>query len=350
MSPLRSTASPERDVPPLDEVDLDIIDALQIAPRVPLAALAECLSIPTSTVHRRLQRLVDERLLRVVGRHAWSLLTRSNPYELWIKVEPGRSRDVADALLPIPEVQLVFETTGEADVHAAVVPFHDSNVYELICERIPRIDGVVSVDSRLIIDSVRIAQQWRSHRLAPGIAAALEKHHLVVDQPLPGSLAALSEIEFEAMRALGANGRVTAAELSREFGVASSTANRAIQKILRSGAVLPRVEVEPALLGFPLQVLVSVDAEPGQFSHITQTLTAHPKIRMASVVTGPTPISVHGAFRSTDDFSAFVNGDLAQLQGVHGIRSAVVLRVARRYWMDRTGYRIEDQIEGLLTR
>jgi len=334
----------------LDDLDLEIVDALQIAPRVPLAALAECLSIPPSTAHRRMQRLIDERLLRVVGRADWSLLTDSNPYEVWIRVAAGRSREVADALQLIPEVQLVLETTGEADLHAAVVPFRTSDMYRLLSQQLPGIDGVVSIDSRLIIESVRIAQQWRSHRLRPEVATRLQAHHLEVDEPLPGSLAALTDVEFEAMRALSRNGRATAADLARDLGVAPSTANRAIQKILRSGAILPRVEIEPALLGFSLEVTISIDAEPGQFSAIARSLTEHPNVRMASVVTGPAPISVHAVFTSPGDFSRFVNNDLAQLDGVHGIRSAVVLRVARRYWMNRTGYRIEDQMEGLINR
>ncbi|MCU1540720.1 MAG: transcriptional regulator, partial [Arthrobacter sp.] len=47
----------EADISFLDQTDLDIIAALQVAPRVPANSLGEVLGVPTSTITRRLNRL-----------------------------------------------------------------------------------------------------------------------------------------------------------------------------------------------------------------------------------------------------------------------------------------------------
>ena len=112
-------SAPRASRPLLDETDLDIVAALHIAPRVPTAALADILGIPTSTASRRLSRMQDERLLHVVGRFAWELITSSNPFELWITSAPGRSRAVLAELLRRTRDLGDIQTTGdvEADQH-----------------------------------------------------------------------------------------------------------------------------------------------------------------------------------------------------------------------------------------
>lgn len=343
-------SAPRAGRPLLDETDLDIVAALHIAPRVPTAALAEILGIPTSTASRRLTRMQDERLLHVVGRFAWELITSSNPFELWITSAPGQSRAVLAELLRIPDVQFVIHTSGAADLYVNLFPLLGSDHEELLAVTIPSIPGIRAIDSRMILEPAKVGQSWRYRRLDAERTAALEAHASVVTEAPIEDLHQLSELEFETMRMLGANGRVTAAEVGRTLGVSASTAARAIRLLIHSGAVSPRVEVQPDLMGYPLNGIVTIDVRPRDIRGTLDALAAHPSVRLLSTVTGSAPVSLAGVFEGPAALAAFVRDDLGALPGVRSVQSVAGLRLERRYWIDREGLRLGAQVPDVLRR
>lgn len=336
--------------PLLDETDLDIVAAMHVAPRVPTAALADIVGLPVSTLSRRLVRLQEERLLRVVGRFAWELITSSNPYELWITSAPGQSRAVLTELLRIPDVQFVVQTSGPADIYANLFPLNGSDHEELLASVMPSIPGVRAIDSRLILEPAKVGLAWRYRRLDDDRVARLEKHAAVTAQPPLHDLAQLSEFEFETMRMLGANGRVTAAEVGRTLGVSASTAARAIRLLLQTGAVTPRVEIQSDLMGYPLHGLVSIDVQPRDIPRTLERVALHPSVRLLSTVTGSVPISLSGVFTGPADLAAFIRDDLGAMPWVRSIQSVAGLGLRRRYWIDRDGSRLGAQVPNVLRR
>lgn len=332
----------------LDDTDLDIVAALHIAPRVPTAALADVLGIPTSTLSRRLARLQAERVLRVVGRYAWELITSSNPFELWITAAPGEARRVLEALLHIPDIQFAMHASGPSDIYAHLFPLLGSDSEELLAERIPSIPGVRAVDSRMILESAKVGQSWRFDRLADAQVAALEEHVQAVTAPPVTHLAELSELELRTMAELGRNARVTAAEVARTVGTSSSTAARAIRMLLQSGAVSPRVEIQPELVGYPLNAVVTIDVRPSAIQDVLSSLTDHPSVRLLSTVTGDFPISLYAVFGGPVELARFIRDDLGGRPDVRAVSSVAALRLRRRYWIDREGHLLGQQVQDVL--
>lgn len=336
--------------PLLDETDLDIVAALHIAPRVPTAALAEILGIPVSTASRRLLHLQEDHLLQVVGRYAWELITSSNPFELWITSAPGQSRSVLTELLRIPDVQFALLTSGPADIYVNLFPLLGSDHEELLSVTIPSIEGIRGIDSRMILEPAKLGQSWRYLRLDEERTAALEEHATVPTDARLSDLRQLSHLEFETMRLLGANARITAAEVGRTLGVSASTAARAIRLLLQSGAVSPRVEMQPELIGYPLNGVVTVDVRPRDIRNALDILAAHPSVRLLSTVTGSAPVSFSAVFQSPASFATFLRDDVGALPGVRSVHSVAGLRLARRYWIDREGPRLGSPVLDVLRR
>lgn len=340
----------EADISLIDETDLDIIAALQTAPRVPANALSEILGVPTSTITRRLNRLQQDRIMKVIGRFAWPLVLSGNPQQLWICCEPGQSTEVAKQLKAFAEIQFVMTTSGTGDIYADLYPLHGSDINDLITNRIPSLPGIRSMESRLVLDSRRVGQNWRFQRLTPDQTEALAAHVVPVNQPALGSLDELSDLEFGTMCELGRNARASAAEVARTLNVSSSSAYRAIQMLLATGAISPRVEVEPSAVGFPLSAVVTLQVKPKSIAAVLDQLSSHESARMISMVTGQAPVVFHGVFRSPTDLADFITEDIGALPGIQTMDTSVGLNVLRRYWMDREGIFIGDQVEGLLRR
>ncbi|WP_017624809.1 Lrp/AsnC ligand binding domain-containing protein [Nocardiopsis chromatogenes] len=322
----------------MDELDLDLVAALQYAPRAPSSALAEVLDSSPSTVGRRLQRLQTSGQLRVVGQLDWSLVSDAHPRHMWLHAESGRAVEVARRLARMPEVQLVALSSGRADIYCVVHPSERTRATELLTTEIPSVEGVRAGQSDLVLRPITRADAWTLDRLPPERLEALRPYRTHVPEQDDGAAAAsgpLTGDEIEVAGILHADARTGSGDVARELGVSQSTAYRLVQSLLERGVVRPRVEVEPERLGMHLEVILSLTVRPGAIAHVAEKLASHPSARYVSVVAGEVSLIHHGAFRDERELGRFITEDLAALPGVADVRSSVLLEVLRRYWIDR---------------
>jgi DNA-binding Lrp family transcriptional regulator len=269
---------------------------------------------------------------------------------MWFRCRPGETLDVADRLKDFPEIQFLMATSGSADIYADVFPLLGSDVTEIISRRIPSIAGIVSTESQLILKSQRVGQSWRLHRLTPEQNEALAAFAVPVTRSSFASIDELNELEFQTLLELGRNARVSAAEVARKLDVSSSSAYRAIQTLLTTGAISPRVEVEPAAAGYPLNAIISLQVDPHAIATVLNELSGHTSARMVSMVAGKASVIHNGVFAGPEELALFITEDIGALEGVRALDTCVGLSVLRRYWMDRDGIRIGNQVDGLIRR
>ncbi|MFI9450646.1 Lrp/AsnC family transcriptional regulator [Amycolatopsis sp. NPDC052450] len=319
----------------LTEPDLDLIAALQVAPRASVAALAEALDVSASTVGRRLTRLEEQRILRVIGQVEWRARARGNPRHVWVTTEPGASGSAAKALARFPEVQLAAETAGRSDVYLAVHVPDRAQARELLAERIPGVAGVAGTHSELVLRALTRADSWRLHRLSEEQQEILAREQVVPGTPDGFDADEVGPDERRLIGLLAGNGRITAAEAGRILDLSQSTAYRLIQSTLRRGIVRPRVEVEPAQLGYELEAVIALTITPGAIQAVAGELARHPSARYVSIVAGTASVIHQGVFRNEDEMADFLTRDLAPLPGITALQVSVVLRMLRRYWLYR---------------
>ncbi len=89
--------------------------------------------------------------------------------------------------------------------------------------------------------------------------------------------------------------------MSRELGIGQSTAYRVTQSLLQRGLVRPRVEIEPALLGYALEAVVALTVSPGGMREAARTLARHPSARYVSTNAGAFSVVHQGVFRDEED-------------------------------------------------
>ncbi|MER7078231.1 DNA-binding transcriptional regulator, Lrp family [Saccharopolyspora kobensis] len=334
----------------LDDADLDLVAALQLAPRAPLNAVAEVLGSSATTVGRRIQRLQDQRLLRFISTVHWSLLLTGNPYVVWIKCEPGTTPEVAAAIQQVPEAQSILITSGDADVYCTIYPLPGTDLRHLLTRALPATPGIASIQAHLVLNTSRQAVSWHLDRLTGEQEAALREHADADPGAPPETMDPLGEAEFAVLRLLREDGRLTAAQAARELDVSRSTAYRLIQSVLEKGAARPRVEIEPAVLGYPITALLTLDVQPQHIPAVLKSLSAHPSGRFTVMTAGPAAITHHGVFRDETDLSRFITEDVGALPGINGLNMSTALGVLRRQWISREndihiGEKVHDILE-----
>lgn len=353
VSPDAEPAEPQRtgretpgvdDTGELDDLDLDMVAALQIAPRASFNLLAEVLGSSPSTVARRLGRMETARLIRVIGQVDWSLRSNTQPHHVWISAAPGSVPRVADELTRLPEAQFVAIAAGRADIYMTVLSPTRQDATELLTRTIPCADGVVSTSSELVLRAATRADQWRLDRLTAAQVQALEQAEGLGpgDEPEDRGPVRLSEQERTVAELLHVDGRMPASEVGRVLGISRSSAHRIVTTLLSRRVVRPRVEVEPALLGYPLEATLHLDVRAADIAQVSRWCARHPSARYVSVVAGESSIVHQGLFAGEQELARFLETDLAELSGVLRVRSSVFLVVLQRYFLRRDGGRIAD--------
>lgn len=314
----------------LTAADLDLIAALQVSPRAENRLLAAALGVSVATVSRRLRRLQQQRVLGFAADVPWWARSQTHPQHIWIETEAGRTPAVAAEISQLPDAQYVALTTGGADVYCVVHPYHREQVPELLSQRLPSIRGVLATRTEVGLGCYATGAGWRLRRLDATQELALGG---VTEPNLPASTPVqLRDDERAVLRLLQVDGRTSAASAARTLGTSTSTAYRLITSLLQRRILVPRVEVEPGLLGHPLEVVVSLVAAPGQMPQLATTLAEHPAARYIVTVAGRSSVLFHSVFAHERNLADFLAADMGTLPGVVSHDVSVVLDVVTRYW------------------
>ncbi|WP_031468860.1 Lrp/AsnC family transcriptional regulator [Sciscionella sediminilitoris] len=321
----------------LEPDELDLVAALQVNPRASLSLLAEALDVSVNTVRRRLSRLYEQRLVRVIGQLDWSQSGDGNPWHVWIAAECGKAEQVAAALAALDEVQMVATTAGRSDVYATVQPAHRETVHTLLTEGIQELPGIRSARSELVLRAFTKSSSWRLPRLGERQLAVLR-----AEEPPEPETGEIGADELTAVRLLHEDGRISAAQVARELGVAPSTAYRMTRSLLDRGIVRPSVEVEPRLLGYRLEALIALDVAPGAIDTVAETLAGHSSARYVTTVAGTSSVIHGGMFTDEEALTEFLTTDLAALPGIGSFEVSIQLNVHKRHWLRRMDGCIES--------
>jgi Lrp/AsnC family transcriptional regulator for asnA, asnC and gidA len=144
----------------LDRLDCKLIGLLQTDGRMPNNAIAQQLGISEYTARRRLKRLINSGIIRIVA--------VANPIDLGfeiagnlkIHIDLKKTERVLDNLKKIDSLIYVALTTGGTDVDADFIVRSLKEFHNLIFKQISKIDGVVSTETSLLVDIVKDKYEW----------------------------------------------------------------------------------------------------------------------------------------------------------------------------------------------
>ncbi|WP_199880521.1 Lrp/AsnC family transcriptional regulator [Bacillus massiliglaciei] len=144
----------------LDELDINIIKRLQTDGRTSYTDISEELGITVGTVRNRVQRLIENQILKIVG--------VVNPFKtgspsvtiFGMKVRHQKLDYVIKKLVEIPEIRFVAAATGVYDLYVEVITSSNEELYGVMKNGISPIDGIESVESSLILEIFKQSYDW----------------------------------------------------------------------------------------------------------------------------------------------------------------------------------------------
>lgn len=144
----------------LDKLDCRLIRLLQADGRMSNIAIAQKLGISEYTVRNRIKRLLENEIIKIVA--------VANPIDLGfeiagnlkIKIDLKKADQVLENLKTIDSLIWVALTTGGTDIDVDFIARSFKEFKDLIFKKISGIDGVLSMETSLMVDLVKDTHNW----------------------------------------------------------------------------------------------------------------------------------------------------------------------------------------------
>ncbi|MFS4092483.1 Lrp/AsnC family transcriptional regulator [Streptomyces sp. AF1A] len=319
----------------LDERDLQLLHALQIAPRASWTDVARILGGTRATLVARWERMRSAGL-------AWVSAQPGNAYRdvtlALVEVDclPGTRPGVVRALCEDARVVTVEESTRGRDLLLTVITRDLPALTAFLFDALECLPGVARQRSHVATAVHRHGSHWRLDALDPVQVAAFERLASTTSRAASGAL------PFDAwplIEALAQDGRATAADLARATGRNPATVRRQLSRLLGSGLVSFRCELAAEVSGWSVSSTWTARVEPAGHDRAVTALATLPELRMCVSTTGETNLAMTVWTRTVAEILHIERLFGARLPELQVRENAINLRTPKRMgWMlDSTG-------------
>jgi Lrp/AsnC family transcriptional regulator for asnA, asnC and gidA len=141
----------------MDQIDLDIISILQSDGRTPFTDIAKRLEISEGTVRNRVARLLEDRVLQIVGMVDPYRLGFDAPAIISVSVQPPLLETVAKTIAKFPEVSYLIMVSGEFDLLVEVLCKDRDHLATFLNEKLLRVTGITNTKTSMILYTYKMA-------------------------------------------------------------------------------------------------------------------------------------------------------------------------------------------------
>ena len=146
----------------IDKIDIQIVELLMQAGRMPAAEIARRIGGITERVVRyRIDRMVEDGLISISAIVHPQKIDYSVAADVLLEVETGLILDVAQKLARYDCISYVACSIGETDVSVQVLAKDTKEVYRVVTEIIGKIPGVRKTTTSIVPLVLKDVYQWQ---------------------------------------------------------------------------------------------------------------------------------------------------------------------------------------------
>jgi len=145
---------------PLDGLDYKIIAVLQENARLSNSEIAVQVASSEPTVRRRIDRLMQNQVIRIVAVAPPFSLGYQVVAILGLQIDHSYLDEIQAALVPIPEIRFAGITLGSYDVVLEVWFRSNSDLLAFLHERLSKIPGIQRIESLQVAKMIKYAYDW----------------------------------------------------------------------------------------------------------------------------------------------------------------------------------------------
>jgi DNA-binding Lrp family transcriptional regulator len=324
----------------MDDLDRQIVLALQLNGRASWKQVAQALDVPESTVTRRGQALLASRTVAVTGVLDHLRCGLGISVYMRFRSRPGRALAVARAVAELSTPRFVTVMTGSFDVAAEVVVKSHRDLTTVLTE-LDCLDDVLESESMVVIRKFTAFEEWDPGTLGGSATDVLRSGGTVTDYAHRDWVEPeqLSDQEFQIARVLANDGRATYAAVAARTGVSESTAARRVESLVKRGCLRFRTLFDASSVGLDVEFLLWLTVEPEHVDEVGERLAKQPSTRYVSAATGRYNMILQGVLPGYGDLYPYTTHVIGELPGVVSADLTLQVHTLKRAWvpMDEDG-------------
>jgi Lrp/AsnC family transcriptional regulator for asnA, asnC and gidA len=145
---------------PIDDVDRAILHYLQQDGRTPYTTIAAALNVAEGTVRKRVNRLLEDGVLRVVGIINPARMGPQTLAIVGVKIVGSNVDGVIAQLTRLPEVRYLAICAGTYDIILEVVVPSNEALFVFLTKTLRSIPDVIGSDTSLVMKVSKQRYEW----------------------------------------------------------------------------------------------------------------------------------------------------------------------------------------------
>jgi len=316
-----------------DDLDFQLINAIQLSPRISWAQLSGILHVDASTLSRRWQRLIDDRVLwtscyyiepRAAKAPAGLVAPRRSAL-VEVLCAPGRREDVIREASQRHQISSVHCTSGSRDLYLTLMAPDLLSIDRLVDELGSSIPGITGTRTHHVRT---FFQEGASYR-APGLTPA-QSRAVIETMPTNARRASPTQSYLELITALTDDVRRPVSAVQQRLGRSLASVSRGIDTLLTADWVRWRIDFAYNLMGWESSAMIWLSVNQSEMEKVAAALRLFPQLRMLASVTGETNLVASFWLRTLDELDD-IEGKLTRVfADIRIVDRWVVPRVAKR--------------------
>ena len=310
----------------VDELDLELVHALQLDPRASWTALGRVLEIDPVTAARRWDRLEQAGLawtFGVPGPAARTGMLRLMYGELE-SAHGGLDAAIED-LLDRPHVLYLHHMTGSRCLLAGIAVADLPAASAFVLRELDAVPGIRAHHPELLVTTYGDAGKWRLGTLEPARQQALRG-----DGSRTGpNVRPLDATDEALIRALTTDARLPHTDLAARVGTSEATARRRLTRLLADGRLRLRCEIAQSVSGWPVTAALWCHVPPTRLAAVARAAANLPETRLAAGMTGTENLLLITWLRDAADLPDLQARLATRFPDLTVVRQAVCLRTLK---------------------
>ncbi len=285
----------------LDETDLRLIEELNKDARQPVRALARRIGMTRSAARYRMQRLIDNGILKIYCVSDEGHRGNHFPLLMGIKVTPGEAEVVAKQLAYLQEIKSVFLSAGRFNILAWAYLKDSFVLGDFMSEGLANIPDITDVE-------IMHCYQW---------VAKSQKHSIPKPATtLENTIYVPSTLDQSIIKAMQQDPRQTITRLAQTVGCSNTTAKVNLERLLDDGVIKLFTSIDQTVLGYKTGVAVLIKSKPDTIHLAANELLEQNMAMYVSLITGHWHIYFRTMFQDNGDLYDFLSNKLPLIAGV----------------------------------
>lgn len=306
----------------VDQIDYQLIIALQKNPRQQTKELAKKLNLPETNIKRRINHMLDSGLIRLTAIPNPLALGYRIMAFISLQVEISRIEVVVERIMLHREVHYMALCTGNADLFIRAHFASRNHLAEYISNEIGAIPGVISLDVLTELKQIKFTygrlcfngptRPWTSSQKGASEIMAFDKtdRKIIIE--------------------LQKNSRQSNRQLAIRLKMDESTVRRRIKNLVHTERVELTAIPDPHKLGYLLHCFVGVQTDLGKNEEVANEIAGYPEVHYVGICSGRYPLAIWILVESNEKFSQLLKEKFSKIPGITRTESTIHLEYLKR--------------------